>query len=184
VVAVQRHELDEAHLVGGRAGELGERDRLLLREVAERDRVHLDRPHLRERADRLEAAQHLRKRVAARELEEAVALERVDRHVHARDAGVHQRLGVALEQIGVRREREVLDAVHAREHRYEPRKLAPHERLAAREPQVGHAHARHHRHQPLDLLEAQHLVAVEPGEPVRGHAVLAAEVAAVGHGHA
>ena len=86
VVAVERHELDEAHLVARRARELGERQRLLLGEAAQRHGVHLDRPHLGMRADRLEAAQHLRQRVAPGELEEAVALERVDRHVHARDA--------------------------------------------------------------------------------------------------
>ena len=72
--------------------------------------------------------------------------------------------------------------VHAREHRDQPRELAPHQRLAAREPHVGHAHPRQHAHQPLDLLEAEHLGAVEPGQAVGRHAVLAAEVAAVRDG--
>ena len=67
----------------GRAGELGERERLLLGEAAHRDRVDLDRPHLGMAGDRLEPAQHLRQRVAPGDLEEAVALERVDRHVDA-----------------------------------------------------------------------------------------------------
>ena len=70
--------------------------------------------------------------------------------------------------------------VHAREHRHEPRELAPHERLAAGEAQVGDAHPREHAHHSLDLLEAQDLRAVEPGQAVGRHAVLAAEVAAVG----
>ena len=39
-------------------------------------------------------------------------------------------------------------------------------------------------HQPLDLLEAQHLRALQPRQPLGGHAVLAAEVAAVGDRHA
>ena len=43
------------------------------------------------------------------------------------------------------------------------------------------AHVGHHPHHALDLLEAQDLVALEPGQAVGGHAVLAAEVAAVGH---
>ena len=66
------------------------------------------------------------------------------------------------------------------EHRDEPREVAAHERLAAGQAQVGHAHARHQPHDALDLLEAEDLVALEPGQAVGGHAVLAAEVAAVG----
>ena len=71
-----------------------------------------------------------------------------------------------------------------RQHRHEPRELAPHERLAAGEPEVGDAHPREQRHDALDLLEAQDLVAVEPRQAVGRHAVLAAEVAAVGDRHA
>ncbi len=55
VVGVERHELDEADLEGGRAGELAEALDLLLGEAAHRHRVHLDRPHLRMGGDRVEA---------------------------------------------------------------------------------------------------------------------------------
>jgi hypothetical protein len=89
-----------------------------------------------------------------------------------------------LQQVGVGRQRQVLDARHRGQHRDEPRELAPHERLAAGQAQVGHAHPGHDPHEPLDLLEAEDLVALEPGQPVGGHAVLAAEVAAVGDRHA
>ena len=47
-----------------------------------------------------------------------------------------------------------------------------------------HTHARKQRNQPCDLLEAQHLGAIEPGQALRRHAVLAAEVAAIGDRHA
>jgi hypothetical protein len=87
---------------------------------------------------------------------------------------------VAVEQVAVGGEGKVLDPRHRGEHRHEPRELAPHQGLAAGQAKVGHAHARHHSHQPLDLLEAQDLVAVEPGQAVGRHAVLAAEVAAIG----
>jgi len=49
------------------------------------------------RGQRLQAAQHLWQRVAAGHVEEVVALERVDRHVHAVDPGSHERGGIALE---------------------------------------------------------------------------------------
>ena len=91
-VAVERHVLDEAHLVGVLAGEAGEREHLLLGEAADRDRVDLDRVGLRERREVLEAAQDAGQRVAAGLGEEAVALERVDRDVEARDPGLDQRL--------------------------------------------------------------------------------------------
>ena len=56
------------------AGELGERQRLLLGEAPHGDRVDLDRAEPRVGGERLEAAQHLRQRVAAGDRVEAVAL--------------------------------------------------------------------------------------------------------------
>ena len=102
VVGVQRHELDEAHLIRGAPGELGERDRLLLGKAADRDRVDLDRMRLREAPQQLQPAEHLGQRVAAGQLVEAVALKRVDRDVEAVDPRPHQGLGIALEQEPVR----------------------------------------------------------------------------------
>ena len=144
VVGVERHELDEADLVGGAPRELGERQRLLLGEVAQCDRVDLDRVRLRERAQHLQAPEDLRQRVAASELVEAVLLERVDRHVEAVDPGAHERLGVALEQEPVGRDRQVLDAVDAREHLHKPGEFAADERLAAGQTHVVDAHPGHH----------------------------------------
>jgi hypothetical protein len=57
---------------------------------------------------------------------------------------------------------------------------AARERLAAGQAQVGHAHVGQQRDQALDLLEREDLLALEPRQPLGGHAVLAAEVAAVG----
>jgi len=78
VIGVQRHELDEAHLVGVRARELGHRQDLGLREVAQPDGVDLDRVRLGIAGQDLQPAQDLRQRVAPGHLEEAVALQRVD----------------------------------------------------------------------------------------------------------
>ena len=108
MVGVERHELDEADLVGGVPGEPRERQHLLLGEAAHRDGVDLDRVRLGEARQPLEPAQHLSERVAAGQLVEPVALQRVDRDVEAADAGADERLGVSLEQKAVRRDRQVL----------------------------------------------------------------------------
>ncbi len=88
---------------------------------------------------------------------------------------------VPLQQEAVGGQREVAQAVDPRQHRGELREVAAHERLAAGEADVGDAHRGEQRHQALDLLEREDLRALEPREPLGRHAVLAAEVAAVGH---
>ena len=64
------------------------------------------------------------------------------------------------------------------------REIAPDQRLPAGQADVGDAHRGQQRHQPRDLLEGEDVRAVEPRQPLRRHAVLAAEVAAVGDRHA
>ena len=63
------------------------------------------------------------------------------------------------------------------------REIAPDERLAAGQPHITDAHRGEEPDQPRDLLEAQDLGALEPRQALGGHAVLAAEVAAVGDRH-
>ncbi len=181
VVGVKRHELDEADLVGVLAGEAGERDHLGLGEAAHRHGVDLDRVSLREGGERREAAQDLVQNVAARHLAEALALERVDGDVEARDARVDQRVGVALELVAVGRQRQLVQPGNRGEHRGQARQLAAHERLAAGQADIANAHLHEHAHEALDLLEGQQIRAVEPAHALRGHAVAAAKAAAVGH---
>jgi hypothetical protein len=90
LVGVERHELDEAHLVRLRARELGEAHDLGLGEVAQRDDVDLDRAQLRVLLRGREAVEHLGQRVAPRELEEAVGRQRVQRDVDAAQPGAHE----------------------------------------------------------------------------------------------
>jgi hypothetical protein len=149
LVGVERHELDEADLIRGLARHLGERQHLLLGEVPDRDGIDLDRVRLGERGQALETAHHPGQRVAARELEEAVLLEGVDRDVEAVDPGRHQRLGVALEQEPVGRDREVVDVLERREHRRELRESLADERLAAGQPYVADPHRREQGDDPL-----------------------------------
>ena len=179
-VRVERHELDEPHLVGVLAGEAGKRDDLVLGEVPDRDRVDLDRVGLGVGAKGGEAAEHLRQRVAPGHVEEAVLLERVDRDVEARDPGGRERRRVALEQVAVRRHREVLEPVDGGEAGGQGGELLPNERLAAGQPHIGDAERDEQRDEALDLLEREDAGPFEPRQALGRHAVLAAEVAAVG----
>jgi hypothetical protein len=146
--------------------------------------IDLDGVGLWEAGQRLEPLQHLAERVATRHREEAVALERVDRDVEPIHAGGHECLRVARQQEAVGRERELADVVDGGQHPGQAREVTAHERLAAGEAHVADAHRRQQRDHALELLEAQHLVALEPRQSLGRHAVLAAEVAAVGDRHA
>src|SRR5579875_1040697 len=74
-VGVERHELDEPHLVGGRARQAREGQDLLLGEAAHRDRVDVDRVRLGEGGEQLEPLEHLGERVTPSELVEAITLQ-------------------------------------------------------------------------------------------------------------
>ena len=180
LVGVERHELDEADDVRLAAGERGEPRHLLLGEALDRDAVDLDRPQLGVALRFLEPAQHLVERVAPRDLGEAHVVERVEGDVDPAQARGDQRSGEAVEQDAVRRQREVADARDRGEQLDEHGQVAPDERLASRQPHLVDAHAREHADEPRDLLEGEHLVARQPLEPLRRHAVGAAEVALVG----
>jgi hypothetical protein len=164
------------------SSELREADDLVLGEVAQRDDVDLDRAQLRVGLGGLEPGQHLGERVAPGELEEAVGGERVERDVDAAQPGAHEVADLALEQVAVGGQREVVDVVDRRQLLDQPPQLLAHERLAAGEAHVVDAHRAEQADQPLDLLVAEQRVAVEPRQALGGHAVLAAEVAAVRHG--
>ena len=137
---------------------------------------------LGERREQLQAAQDLGEGIAPRQLEEAILLERVDRHVEAVNAGPDKVLGVTLEEEPVRRHGQVVDIGDGGEQRRKMREVPADERLAPGQPNITHAHRAQYPHEPGDLLESQHLRAFEPWEALRRHAVLAAEVAPIGHG--
>ena len=179
-VGVQRHELDEADLVRVLARELREAHDLVLGEVLQRHHVDLDRAQLRVPLRRREAVQHLLERVAARELEEAVRGQRVQRDVHAAQAGAHKLLDLALEQVAVGGQREVVDVLvgaQSSTSRHSSRRASgsPPVRRTSCTPMLASS-ADH----PRDLLVGEDLVALQPRQALGGHAVLAAEVAAVG----
>ena len=71
----------------------------------------------------------------------------------------------------------------ARERLHERHDAAPHQRLAAGEPQLAHAARNERAAQPVQFLERQQ-VGLRQERHVFRHAVDAAEIAAVGHRHA
>jgi hypothetical protein len=60
------------------------------------------------------------------------------------------------------------------------RQVGPNQRLAAGEPQTPHAHLRYHADKPGDFLEREDLVSRLEPYILIGHAVKAADIAAVG----
>ena len=127
-----------------------------------------------------QAAQHLVERVAAGQLVEAVALQRVDRDVEAVDAGRHQPLGVALEQEAVGGDRDLARHRRSAEHRGQAREVPADERLAAGQAHVGRPSRRTDPPARAISSKVRISAALQPGQALGGHAVLAAEVAAVG----
>ncbi len=62
--------------------------------------------------------------------------------------------------------------------------VAAHQRLPARQPHLIDAQVHHHADEARDLFKREDLGARQPGQPLRRHAVDAAEVALVGDGDA
>ncbi len=119
-------------------------------------------------------------RVSSRNL---VAVQRVHRHVHAAHADGGQFLGVLRELAAVGGERELVQraAVEMPAQPAEQRHhVLAHQRLAAGQPELPDAAPDEGRAQSLQLLEREHLGLGQEGH-VLGHAIDAAEVAAIRH---
>jgi hypothetical protein len=82
-------------------------------------------------------------------------------------------------------QRDVLDAADPGQHRHEFVQVAAQQRLAAGQPQLAHTQAGEDAGQPGQFLEGEQLLAGQEhkvaAEHLAGHAVGAAELAAVGH---
>ena len=113
---------------------------------------------------------------------EGLVVERVEADGDAVEPGRGERCSLRREQRRVRRQRQL--GAERREQRDQPVDVLPHERLAARQPELVDAEADEDARHPLDLLEREQLLAVEEAvvapEDLLRHAVDAAEVAAVG----
>ena len=112
--------------------------------------------------------------------------ERVERDVDALDAGVLQLLGELGELAAVGGERELVEAAGvevAREGAEQPQDVLAHQRLAAGDAQLAHALGDERRAQTVELLQREQVLLGQEGHVLR-HAIGAAEIAAIGDGHA
>jgi hypothetical protein len=132
---------------------------------------------------RIEAAHHLGEVAPAGELAELVRIERVHRHVDPLHADVGQLAGVLGELAAVGGQRQLLEGARSRDGgraAEQAHDVLAHQRLAAGQAQLPDAAAHEGAAQPLQLLERQHLGLGQEGH-VLGHAIDAAEIAAVRH---
>jgi len=119
---------------------------------------------------------------APRERREALGPEGVEAHGHAAEPGGLERLRLLAEQDPVGRDGEVPQGRPLGQHPDQARQLTPQERLAACQPHLVHAQLDEDVHERRDLPEVEDLRAREPRVVFLGHAVVAAQVAAVGDG--
>ena len=111
----------------------------------------------------------------------------VQAHRHAPQPGLGERLGVPPEQVGVGRQRQVLDR-QPRQHGHEAWQVRPQQRLPAGQSNLPDAKLDEDAGQPRNLLEGEDLglrqegvvLAVDLGR----HAIGTAEIAPVRHGNA
>src|SRR5262249_12357308 len=175
---VERHEFDEADARALLAGELGEADRLVVVDAANRHAVDLDRSQAG--FDRgVNAVEHLRQFVASGEQREAVGRQRVETDREALQSGVFQRFDAAAQEVRVGGHRQVLQAFDSRQPPDQAFQIAAQHRLAARHAQFIDSKADKNLRQAHNLFISQNLRLGLPLHSLFGHAIEAAEIAAI-----
>ena len=157
---------------------------LVLVDALERDRVDLDAQARRLRG--VDAGDHLVELAPARDGAELLGIERIERNIDALDAVIGElaRVFRKLRAVGGQRQLvEIAGGEVARQRADERHDAAPDQRLAAGQPQLAHAARDEGAAQPVELLQREQ-VRLRQEVHVLGHAIDAAEVAAVRHRHA
>ena len=182
-LGADRHVLDEAHLQAVLARETGQRHDVAVRDAADGDRVDLDRSEAGPLGG-LDAVQDPVQPVAAGHLAEALRVQRVEADVDAPQAGVDRAPAPARPARcrwssgrcrGCRADGTSIATSWAR--------FAAHQRLAAGQADLVDPQGHRHADEVGDLLEGEQLGPVHEDD-LFGHAVGAAQVAAVGHADA
>ena len=179
--AADVHVLDEADLGAPFLRALDERDELVVVDAADHDGVDLERCEPGPRRG-LDAAQHARQLVEARELLEPLGPQRVEADRDPVEARRAQGGRVLLEQHAVGRHREVAAATACRRG---SRTSAGRSWRTSGSPPVSRmrsdAEGAEDVGEPADLLELEQVRARQPDVLLLGHAVVAAQVAPVRH---
>ena len=171
------HVLDEAHVQRPIDGELRELQKVLVK-AAHGHGVHLHgiEPCGERRVD---AGEGVLQTARARDLVELHRIQGVKRDVDPRKPRCLQIADHPGQKHPVGGHGDVLDTLNVRDGVHQLHHALAHQRLAAREANRADAEPGGHGHQPLDLLDAQDLVMGHRAHALLGHAVDAAEIAAI-----
>src|SRR5215468_3039815 len=178
--AAHVHVLDEPHLGWHGTAVFDQLAQLVVVDVAHDHRVEL-RPGEAGRRHRGDAGEDLRVVRAACERGEPVGPQGVKAHGDAVQSGGPQRTRLLGEQDPVGRQGQIAKLRLVRQEADQRRQVAPQERLAAGEPDLVDAEIHEDVDERAELLEVEDLLARQPDVVLLGHAVAAAQVAAVGH---
>ncbi len=177
----QRHGLDEREVHAGAVSPANEIVDLVLVGVLERHRIdlHVQTGGLR----RGDPVHHLGEIAPAGDRPELDRIKGIDGDVDAPDTGLGQLSGETGELRAVGGQRQLVEGAGVkvpRQRAYEAHDVAAHQRLATGEPQLAHPARHEGRAQAVQLLQAENVLLGQEGH-VLGHAIDAAEIAAVGH---
>ena len=155
---IERHELDEARLESTLPAIVRDGDDVGLDQALHRDDVELDLLESHAHGG-IDARQHARQIVAARDLFESLAVERVEMNVEAAQARRRRAPGRAVRAAPRWWSARCPECPESREAFDQLRQIAPQQRLAAREAQFVDAQRGGHAHETLDLFEGEDLLA-------------------------
>ena len=176
--AADVHVLDETQLGVVAPCELEQSLELVVIEAASDHRVELESRKPR-RARRHDALEHPGELIAPGQPQKPIAVQRVERDGDALEARLSERERVLGEQHAVGGHGELSEGL-ARKQLHQHRELAPHEGLAAGETNLRHPKRNEAIDQRADLLEGKDVLRGQPRVFLFGHAVRAAQVAAIG----
>jgi hypothetical protein len=175
---VEGHELDIADFDAAFAPELGQRDDVGFDEVLDGDGVDLDGAET-EGLGLIEAGEDLGKVVAAGDVFESGAIERIEVDVQAAEAGAVEVFGLIFEEDSVGGERDVLDARDSDEFLDEDREVFADKGFAAGDTELADAEGDGDTGEAGDFFKRENLFARHELHAVFGHAVEAADVTAI-----
>ena len=132
----------------------------------------------------IQTGKRVGERADARDFSVFFGVERVKADVQPVETGTFQALCVLGQPCPVRRHRKLADTLDGTQTAHQLVDAAPHERLAAGQPNLAHAERHRRADDLLDLLERQHGLVRQLGDALRAHAVHAAAAAQIGHGKA
>ncbi len=179
-VFVYGHHFDKAHGNGTIARHFREGLHFIVVLAAHHDAVQFDRTEARGKCG-VDAVEHALQARPARDRFETIFAQRVERDVRAREARIDQASYLFGQEQTVGRERDVIDAGDRGDHRNQALEIFADQRLTAGEANAPDANLGRGAHDLGDFLIGEDLALVDPRQALFGHAVDAAQIAAVRH---